>query len=143
MKKARWLGSSSPFSCADLIQTGLLHHPKAGLLGALEALGALSRHFHVADRSGAEAHGGDLLSLGIAGHISFLCCLQGADQGLFLDGHRFLHSLEVSSNRKTRSTNASAVPNEKGAFGVALGSTATREINNLGNAGQVRKDNYS
>ena len=90
-------GQLLAFSSTDLLQTGLLRHPLAGGLGALQTLSALSEHFRAADRFGADAHGGNLLALSIARHIGFLCRLQGADQGLFLDGHRFLHSLELLS----------------------------------------------
>ena len=96
-------GQLLAFSSTDLVQLAYCAIRKlAGRLGALEggrpgALQALSEHFRAADRFGADAHGSDLLALGIASHIGFLCSLQGADQGLFLDGHRFLHSLELLS----------------------------------------------
>ena len=146
MKKARWLGSSSPFSSADLVQTGLLRHPQAGALGALEgsrlgalqALGALSGHFRGADRPGAQAHGGDLLALGIAGHVGFLGRLQGADQGLFLDGHHFLHSLELLSFAR-RQAIVQALCQTKKWGRMALGERRQREINNLQKADQVQR----
>jgi hypothetical protein len=97
-------GQLLAFSSTDLLQTGLLRHPQAGRLGALEgrrlgALQALSEHFCAADRLGADgglgarhAHRRNLFTLDIAGQVGLLGRLQRADQGLFLDRHCFLHS---------------------------------------------------